>query len=299
MKKNFALLCLTFVWYASPMAAQTECPPAKYMLQAVANIIAKAKTVNNATDLGFQKDVCIMGAWLPVGKSVGWKLTLRAGTRYVFIGGGDDDVSDLDIYLYNAAGSEVGRDNKSDKTPVVEYTPSRTAEYTVKVKMYAAAGSGSFASMAIMSDNGYNIPLSNFKNAAAALFTSIQEICNLVDEMSFLDTDNQWALFGSVLDEKEERTIINIRLDDGKNIIIGASDQNADDIDLFLNDNNSTLLTKDDKADKKPLIGWNGNEEGSYQVKMKNAESDGYKSLVMIAITNITKRDSNIKTTRF
>ncbi|MEQ1744363.1 MAG: hypothetical protein ABMA02_02975 [Saprospiraceae bacterium] len=279
----FALLTLQ----ALSAQAQRACGPPKYMRQAFANVIVKGILLNGLSDMGFHKGISMMGAYIPQGEDVGFTTTLNAGTKYAFVGGGDDDVTDLDITLLNERGAEVATDIKSDNSPIVTYTPPMSGRYTVRVKMYRTNTAGSFAGLIIMSDNGYNIPVNTLKNAANDLFSTVETICNNSSKMGFLST-RQWAMYGSVLEESGTAMVSTIKLSGlRRSVIVGGGDQNAYDVDLFLYDAQGNMLKKDEDTDAHPVLIYSASSSPEYQIKMKNARSGGSRSLVMFAILEV------------
>ena len=62
-------------------------------------------------------------------------VTLHAGTAYAMVGVCDSDCRDLDLALYDAAGTEVDADAERDDVPIVRVTPSETMRYRIKVIM--------------------------------------------------------------------------------------------------------------------------------------------------------------------
>jgi hypothetical protein len=62
-------------------------------------------------------------------------LTLDAGTEYQIVGVCDNDCSDVDLTLYNAAGAVVDSDMLDDDVPIVSVTPARSGRYRVHVSM--------------------------------------------------------------------------------------------------------------------------------------------------------------------
>ncbi|MBL7798360.1 MAG: PPC domain-containing protein [Saprospiraceae bacterium] len=285
--RNFLLLVLLTLQTLSAQA-QRECGPPKYMRQSLANVIVKGILLNGLSEMGYNKDVSIMGTYMPEGEQVGFTTTLNAGTLYAFVGGGDDDVTDLDIYLYNERGTEVARDAKADNSPIVTYTPTTTGRYTVRVKMYSTRTAGSFASMLIMSNRGYNIPVNTLKSAISDLFSAVETICNNSTKMGYLSTTNQWAMFGCVLEDGGSTTVSSIKLSGTRrSVIVGGGDQNAFDVDLFLYDAQGNLLKKDEATDAHPLLIYSASATPEYQLKMKNARSGGNRSLIMSAILEV------------
>ena len=80
----------------------------------------------------------IMGAMNEDGTE-SWTFPLFANTDYIITGACDVDCSDIDILVKDANGAEVGADRLSDDQPLVAFTASYQAEYTVEVKMYSCA----------------------------------------------------------------------------------------------------------------------------------------------------------------
>ena len=62
-------------------------------------------------------------------------LTLDAGTEYQIVGVCDNDCTDVDLTLYDAAGNVVDSDLLDDDVPIVSVTPSRSGRYRVQVSM--------------------------------------------------------------------------------------------------------------------------------------------------------------------
>jgi hypothetical protein len=80
----------------------------------------------------------IVGA-LNSGRTDSWTFTLNQGTGYAITGACDQDCTDLDIVVQNASGNVVASDELDDDYPIVEFTPSSTGPYTVKVTMYTCS----------------------------------------------------------------------------------------------------------------------------------------------------------------
>lgn len=68
-----------------------------------------------------------------------WQVQLRAGQAYAFIGACDNECSDLDLYLENAAGGEVDTDVLPDNYPLVEITPPVDGIYTLRIQLKACS----------------------------------------------------------------------------------------------------------------------------------------------------------------
>jgi len=72
---------------------------------------------------------------LAAGESGSIDLNLNAGTEYSLIGVCDDDCSDMDLELHDAAGREVDSDLEFDDVPVISATPDQAAAYRLTIGM--------------------------------------------------------------------------------------------------------------------------------------------------------------------
>ena len=62
-------------------------------------------------------------------------IDLAGGRTYRFVGKCDNDCSDLDFQLYDAAGALVDSDLQADDVPLITVAPPRTATYRLRVTM--------------------------------------------------------------------------------------------------------------------------------------------------------------------
>ena len=60
-------------------------------------------------------------------------VTLYQGNEYRLYACGDGQVSDLDLILVDAAGTELARDKSDDREPMVTFKPQTTSTYYVVV----------------------------------------------------------------------------------------------------------------------------------------------------------------------
>lgn len=65
---------------------------------------------------------------------------LEAGRCYVVAGRGGDGLGDIDLFLFDAAGVEVGRDLAADVQPSIEHCPPATGRYTAELRAFEGAG---------------------------------------------------------------------------------------------------------------------------------------------------------------
>jgi len=68
-------------------------------------------------------------------ESASFIVTLREGVSYAILGICDEDCSRLRLVLATLANSELALDRTSENFPVVQFTPSVTAQYRIRVGM--------------------------------------------------------------------------------------------------------------------------------------------------------------------
>ncbi len=278
----------------------SDCRPANKMLESFAKIIARVKQLNEITNLGLMEGTSIMGAYLATGSSVSWDTELKAGRKYVFIGGGDNSAVDLDIYVLNANGTTLVKDESIDNKPVVVFAPVETKKYTITVKLYNSSESGSFVSLALLEKNGYVVPTDNYSEAAAALFEQVIALCEKLD-ISFLSTTNQWSFYGGIYGQGGVMGIKNIKLQDRTTVVLATGDPNAKKIDLAIKDQTSAkILGSKSGSDTRPRVILEGQVGKNYILEAKNEKSSGVALFLMsiVEVNGILSTGDKNKITR-
>ena len=65
-------------------------------------------------------------------------MELQNGKQYLFFGAARN-AADLDILIEDESKNGVAEDTKTDSVAAVEFSPTRTGKYTIKLKLHAAA----------------------------------------------------------------------------------------------------------------------------------------------------------------
>ena len=80
-----------------------------------------------------QRDV-ITG--LQAGGEYRWNLgTLRRGQTYVILGACDQDCTDVDLFLEDGSGAQIGEDTATDDYPIITVTPGRDGPFTARIAL--------------------------------------------------------------------------------------------------------------------------------------------------------------------
>lgn len=84
---------------------------------------------------GYNLEEEISGA-LEEGRSETHDIRLRGGRAYAILGTCDNDCGDLDLYLVDDDGNEIDSDTSTDDFPIVRYSPRRSGDFRVRIRMY-------------------------------------------------------------------------------------------------------------------------------------------------------------------
>ena len=246
-----------------------------FMIQAVSGVAETARKIQDKTRYGYDDNISLLGAYIRTGANVTLTKQLKKGEKYAFLGSGDDDAQDVDIYINNANNERLAEDSDSDPKAVVEFEPPKTAKYTIVLKLHKSKTKASFCALAILRKGGWNVPDSNFVDAMSTCIATCSQLGKERKDLHFHDQANQWSLFGGVLESGSEAALTNITMGSGKRILVAAGDNNAQDVDLFLLSSSGEVLTKDDEPDATPIFEYKTSSTSTYGVRVKNSKSKG------------------------
>ncbi|MBI5480034.1 MAG: hypothetical protein HY906_14300 [Deltaproteobacteria bacterium] len=262
---------------AAPTPAEAPPAPGEFrpgvpMAAAIARVLGGAVAAERKTNLGFDRGVTFMGALLRPKAFINWRMQMEAGTRYAFLGGGDDGASDVDLAVIDANGQTLARDQLADAKPVVDFTPRQTGVHVVRMTLAQASGPA-FCALAVLRQGGFTVPVKNL-TASLQKIMAAGRLASQRAAVRFHEEPNQWALFGAVLRPGDTTTISGLHLEGRQHVFVLAGDANAKVLDLSLLDARGSLVKKDDKPDQVAVVVAR-TVDGSYQVAITNVESTG------------------------
>ncbi len=110
-----------------------------YVTQTAARL---SKLINDANKAGYSlhdNSFSIGGGWLKQSQS-NWihlyTIELKAGTKYRFLAAGDNDAKDVDLEVLDANNKVVAQDVATDPTATVDFTPGKTGQYHIRIRLY-------------------------------------------------------------------------------------------------------------------------------------------------------------------
>lgn len=100
-----------------------------------------ANLQDNAESEGFEQILATKYAWLNDDETDHYGLKLVAGRTYRIVGACDQDCSDMDLFLYGDETIEslLESDDLEDNIPILNFTPTETKNYRIKIGMYACS----------------------------------------------------------------------------------------------------------------------------------------------------------------
>lgn len=121
---------------AAFIATTAAAPQDEWVAQVRRLLQNNAKALENR---GYSMTHRIYTGSLNTGRNEMVSLDLEIGTQYAISGACDNDCSDLDFVLYDAAGNQIDDDVETDDIPLVSVTPRRSGTYRLKVVMAACS----------------------------------------------------------------------------------------------------------------------------------------------------------------
>lgn len=148
--KRFVFCALAF-WFLC--GQQADAQQGKYVNSASARLVKLIDQANRDNYKLQNNGFSIGGGWLKQGTN-NWvpiyTTTLTKGVEYRFMAVGDMDAKDVDIQILNASGTTVASDTATAPEAVVNFRPTQSGQYTVRLRLYSSAGDVPSVCVAIM-----------------------------------------------------------------------------------------------------------------------------------------------------
>ncbi len=267
--------------------AASDWVPGSYMTQAISRVMSSVRKITEKTEYGLDDgSTCFIAAYLAEGAEAGQTMPLIGGRSYAFLGGGDDDVKDLDLFLKDSEGNVVERDVATDANPVIVFTPREDGKYRLVMKLASDKVKGSYCAFAVLRDGGFDVPASNLVTSYATVIALCTSIDKKLGPASFRTAEGEITLVGTILNEGETLTQRGIGLGDGRYAFCAGADGRANDIDLKLLDESDEVVETDTATDATPIL--LHEQSGTMKLKITDVKSDGA-TLAIAAILKLGK----------
>ncbi|PHI20786.1 hypothetical protein CEQ90_05335 [Lewinellaceae bacterium SD302] len=282
---SFTIICV-LLSTNNLVAQETEVEPwspGEYMRQATDNVFEKASLMNALSEFSFSDELCLAGAILEVGATIALDVELKKGEAYTLIGGGDDDVVDLDLYVVDNNGEIVASDIEDDNTPIPDFTAAYTGRYSIRMQLISGQAPTSFVSLALLTTSGESITEEEFGKISTAFFEGGETLHQVSSGVKWHDLTNQWCLLGASLNDGQSWSMENLHLGDGEHYLYASGSDNSDNIDLSLKNVDGIISAVDEEPDEFPIMELNSSNSERYELTVTNTKSNG-RSFIMIGI---------------
>lgn len=127
------------VMFADPVEPEATPLAQPSMTPVPAQTSAPAPAPSQAAAPSYPRSTQTFSGSLNQGQSRNYPVGLNANTSYVISAACDMDCTDIDMWLYDENGNPIDEDTLDDDYPVLEVTPIRSAQFQVRIQMFACS----------------------------------------------------------------------------------------------------------------------------------------------------------------
>lgn len=171
---------------------------------------------------------------LPSGETRTLELTLRQNINYAFIATSGNEVTDVDLYLLDAEGNVLVKDQESDGTPILEFRVSSTGNYRVQVHVAASNTISNFVALSLLQSSGQPVIEGDYRLLNNRFFTASQGLLSATESLRWLDDSDNWSILGFSVQNNEPVDLSNLRLPPNRYQIAGSADLQFRNLFLYL-----------------------------------------------------------------
>lgn len=271
--KQIYLLPILFLGISSSLQAQEPSVeedvwmPGYYMQQATNNIFEKASLMTALGGYTWNEELMLAAAIVEVGSTIALDFELEAGVSYNFLGGGDEDAMDIDLYILDQAGELVAADVEDDNSPITDFVAPYSGRYSLRLQLISGEAMTSFLAVGFMKKGGYVLAEETLQNLNEQFFASAQLLNTLGSGIKWNDSNNQWCLYGLVLQGEKNTSISDLYLDNSEYYFYATANQ---DLDIFVKNDEQTVVGEDQDDDNKPILSFVASKSAAYQLEAIN-----------------------------
>ena len=254
-RRTAALLTklLLLVLLATPLSAQSW-DAADRMVATLDGVYAKCNLMVALSGQEWRPGLCLTAAELEVGATVSLELELEAQEEYTFIASSEQRDNDLDLYLRNADNEVVSADDRTDGTPVLQFTADSGGRYTIQVQLVRATAPTAFVGLGMLGSDGRSFADPEYRIVSTQFGAAAGAVRAAGGASRFGAGRNEWCVYGYLLEEGQGATISGLRLARGSNFIAATGTDDVKDLDLYLADEDLNILRRDRDPDPYPMI---------------------------------------------
>lgn len=263
--------------------AEDEWAPGVYMQQALNNVFDKASLMSALSEYSWSEGLCLTGGILDVDNTLALEVELIEGEAYTFVGGGDEDVRDLDLFIVDRNEEVIASDVEDDDTPIPDFVAPYSGKYSVRLQLISGNAPTSFVALALLQKKGFVLQEDNYQRTSQKFFAAGGSVHSVSSGVKWHDAKNQWCIFGVLLASKRDWTIENMFLDAADHYLFASADEAISNVDLELMDSNNKVVAEDQDDDAYPILETTTVSNLRYELKVTNVKSSE-RSLILVGI---------------
>lgn len=219
---------------------------------------------------GFDSGWNMGGCVLVPGQSADFTREFKAYQTYFISADGGEGAQDVDVQILSSSGRVIVEDVRSDKSAVVEFRPSYTGQYTIRVKLASGVGKPlCFFSVLVLS-GGWDISQD----------TALTVLARLAAGMAILEGELE-RFYGYVMKpgDRFSMTVDGLR---GSYSLYAVGGDNAADLDLTVR-RNGLVIARDEMDDAFPVCEFTNSFGGRIEYEIYYYSGKGT-AFVMVGI---------------
>ncbi len=236
-------------------------------------LLFAAASETNAQEIGLDSGWSIGGQALTQGMSADFTRYFYAGTEYVIYADGDISALDIDMQILDSSGRVIVKDTASSKAAAVAFSPNRSGQYTIRLRMASARGRALAYFTVFTVDEGWNVP----QRDVVAAFSRLVAVAAHAQLASY----EVGRFYGFIMRPGEVQSMTLNGIRSGSYVAVAVGDDLADDLDIAVLQN-GRLAASDTLYDALPIATFDA-RAGSLEMRV-SYESGSGPALVLMAL---------------
>lgn len=200
---------------------------------------------------------------LQADRQVVFPLEMVTGSDYMIVGFCDTDCTDMDLAILDAQGRELDSDYLPDAQPILLLTPESSGGYQIRLDMVTCSVEPCGFAVGIfqgdMAQAGFDLPGTDMDDRLASFREDL-----ITEGFSEMGSGERGSL------EADQEMRFPVPIQEGIDYrIVGACDNDCENMDLVLFSPGGEEVESDRLADAFPILRFSGAETGEYRLAVK------------------------------
>ncbi len=216
--------------------------PGYFVAIALQALLADVVSVSEGSNFGMDADASsVVGGFVDAGQTISVTRPMTANRPYVIFASSAIG-SDLLLELYSLDGRLLASDDLADGVLVLQYTPTVTEGYKVAIH---APTDPDFGAIAIMMENGWDIPANTLRDVFQNLLDSGAAASQLMREKTdypgLIFHEGEMSLHGTVLQPGQTITTSGFHLAQEPAVVIAVGHNDNINLDMSISDSSGVV----------------------------------------------------------